>query len=224
MGKDCLFSGKIIYSSVVFYSKLKNKDRGFDESEADENRGRRKTRTLRISWGCSLVVDIVTKDLQAKSLLMEGIVATSYAEGDKFYIDPAKLLPLARFLPQPKSCEPLDFLEESCACQGEGGGEPPKGSLGGAIDTHFGSLKVLVKKMSAEGAALQGSGWVTNSLRSLWLTLDTTANQDDDKAAILVPSLLCSDLFVFVFHCSPLLPDKTLTRLVRSLLFHFSVT
>ncbi|CAF1697774.1 hypothetical protein Bca4012_000750 [Brassica carinata] len=34
--------------------------------------------------------------------MMEGIVATSYAEGDKFYIDPAKLLPLAKFLPQPK--------------------------------------------------------------------------------------------------------------------------
>lgn len=34
--------------------------------------------------------------------MMEGIVATSYATGDKFYIDPAKLLPLARFLPQPK--------------------------------------------------------------------------------------------------------------------------
>lgn len=34
--------------------------------------------------------------------MMEGIVATSYASGDKFYIDPAKLLPLARFLPQPK--------------------------------------------------------------------------------------------------------------------------
>ncbi|KAL8167158.1 hypothetical protein V2J09_008657 [Rumex salicifolius] len=32
----------------------------------------------------------------------EGIVATSYNAGDKFYIDPAKLLPLARFLPQPK--------------------------------------------------------------------------------------------------------------------------
>ncbi|KAL8162262.1 hypothetical protein V2J09_013751 [Rumex salicifolius] len=32
----------------------------------------------------------------------EGIVATSYTPGDKFYIDPAKLLPLARFLPQPK--------------------------------------------------------------------------------------------------------------------------
>ncbi|CAG7890781.1 hypothetical protein BRARA_A03798 [Brassica rapa] len=34
--------------------------------------------------------------------MMEGIVATSYAPGDKFFIDPAKLLPLARFLPQPK--------------------------------------------------------------------------------------------------------------------------
>lgn len=34
--------------------------------------------------------------------MMEGIVATSYSLGDKFYIDPSKLLPLARFLPQPK--------------------------------------------------------------------------------------------------------------------------
>lgn len=32
----------------------------------------------------------------------EGIIATSYTAGDKFYIDPAKLLPLSRFLPQPK--------------------------------------------------------------------------------------------------------------------------
>ncbi|XP_071686982.1 H/ACA ribonucleoprotein complex subunit 1-like protein 2 [Rutidosis leptorrhynchoides] len=32
----------------------------------------------------------------------EGIVATSYAAGDKFFIDPMKLLPLSRFLPQPK--------------------------------------------------------------------------------------------------------------------------
>lgn len=34
--------------------------------------------------------------------MMEGIIATSYSAGEKFYIDPAKLLPLARFLPQPK--------------------------------------------------------------------------------------------------------------------------
>nr|GMD84517.1 putative H/ACA ribonucleoprotein complex subunit 1-like protein 1 [Ipomoea batatas] len=34
--------------------------------------------------------------------MSEGIVATSYSAGDKFFIDPAKLLPLSRFLPQPK--------------------------------------------------------------------------------------------------------------------------
>ncbi|XP_073287333.1 putative H/ACA ribonucleoprotein complex subunit 1-like protein 1 [Primulina huaijiensis] len=34
--------------------------------------------------------------------MMEGIVATSYSAGDKFFIDPAKLLPLSRFLPPPK--------------------------------------------------------------------------------------------------------------------------
>ncbi|XP_019260689.1 PREDICTED: superoxide dismutase [Mn], mitochondrial-like isoform X2 [Nicotiana attenuata] len=42
----------------------------------------------------------------------------------------------------------------------EGGGEPPKGSLGSVIDTNFGSLEALIQKMNAEGAALQGSGWV----------------------------------------------------------------
>lgn len=34
--------------------------------------------------------------------LNEGVVAASYAEGDKFYIDPNKLLPLERFLPSAK--------------------------------------------------------------------------------------------------------------------------
>lgn len=44
----------------------------------------------------------------------------------------------------------------------EGGGEPPHGSLGCTIDTHFGSIEVLIQKMNAEGAALQGSGWVVS--------------------------------------------------------------
>ena len=34
--------------------------------------------------------------------MSEGILATAYKDGDKFYIDPYKLLPLERFLPQPK--------------------------------------------------------------------------------------------------------------------------
>merc|ERR1712054_734712 len=32
----------------------------------------------------------------------EGIAASSYKDGDKVYINPMKLLPLERFLPQPK--------------------------------------------------------------------------------------------------------------------------
>ncbi|CAN4102370.1 unnamed protein product [Withania somnifera] len=60
----------------------------------------------------------------------------------------------------------------------EGGGEPPKGSLGCAIDTNFGSPEALVKKMNAEGVALQGSGWVwlgvDKELKRL--VIETTAN------------------------------------------------
>uniref|UniRef100_G3MR68 Superoxide dismutase n=1 Tax=Amblyomma maculatum TaxID=34609 RepID=G3MR68_AMBMU len=76
---------------------------------------------------------------------------------------------------------------------GEGGGEPPHGALGWAIDQDYGSMENLIQKMSSEGAALQGSGWV-------WLALDkelkkvkveTTANQDPlvTKGANLVPLL-----------------------------------
>jgi hypothetical protein len=34
--------------------------------------------------------------------MSEGVLATSYNGGDRFFIDPYKLLPLDRFLPQPK--------------------------------------------------------------------------------------------------------------------------
>lgn len=44
----------------------------------------------------------------------------------------------------------------------EGGGDPPKGSLGWAIDEHFGSYGALMQKINAEAAALQGSGWVVS--------------------------------------------------------------
>jgi Fe-Mn family superoxide dismutase len=44
----------------------------------------------------------------------------------------------------------------------EGGGEPPNASLGWVIDTQFGSLEALIQKVNAEGAALQGSGWVVS--------------------------------------------------------------
>lgn len=75
----------------------------------------------------------------------------------------------------------------------EGGGHPPKGALGSAIDTHFGSLESLQQKMNTEGAALQGSGWVwlgaDKELKRL--VVETTQNQDPlvTKGASLVPLL-----------------------------------
>lgn len=44
----------------------------------------------------------------------------------------------------------------------EGGGDPPEGSLSQAIKANFGSLNQLIEKINAEGAALQGSGWVVS--------------------------------------------------------------
>ncbi|CAH9079286.1 unnamed protein product [Cuscuta epithymum] len=51
--------------------------------------------------------------------MMEGIIASSYSSGDKFYIDPAKLLPLAKFLPLPKG--------HPQAARGGGGGGRGRG-------------------------------------------------------------------------------------------------
>ncbi|KAL6219413.1 hypothetical protein ACLB2K_007172 [Fragaria x ananassa] len=64
--------------------------------------------------------------------VMEGIVATSYSQGDKFYIDPAKLLPLARFLPQPKGQKPAFSRGGGRGGRGfpRGGRGPPRGGRG----------------------------------------------------------------------------------------------
>ncbi|XP_077247784.1 putative H/ACA ribonucleoprotein complex subunit 1-like protein 1 [Tasmannia lanceolata] len=57
--------------------------------------------------------------------MMEGVIAASYSAGDKFYIDPAKLLPLARFLPQPKGQAQAGFRGG-----GRGGGRGGRGGGG----------------------------------------------------------------------------------------------
>ncbi|KMZ67235.1 manganese superoxide dismutase [Zostera marina] len=75
----------------------------------------------------------------------------------------------------------------------DGGGEAPHQSLGWAIDTSFGSLDNLMKKINADGAALQGSGWVwlayDKELKNL--KVETTPNQDPliTKGQNLVPLL-----------------------------------
>lgn len=59
--------------------------------------------------------------------MSDGVVATSYSAGDKFYIDPAKLLPLDRFLPKPKG-----------AGGGRGGGRGGRGGGRGGARGGFG--------------------------------------------------------------------------------------
>ncbi|KAK9802562.1 hypothetical protein WJX73_003277 [Symbiochloris irregularis] len=46
------------------------------------------------------------KDVYFTIKCQDGIVATSYSPGDKFYIDPGRLLSMQRFLPQPKGSGP----------------------------------------------------------------------------------------------------------------------
>ena len=49
---------------------------------------------------CDLTASVLVQHFTIK--MQEGVVATSYAAGDKFFIDPYKLLPMDRFLPKPK--------------------------------------------------------------------------------------------------------------------------
>ena len=49
---------------------------------------------------CDLTANFLVQHFTIK--MQEGVVATSYAAGDKFFIDPYKLLPMDRFLPKPK--------------------------------------------------------------------------------------------------------------------------
>lgn len=55
---------------------------------------------------------------------------------------------------------------ENLAPKNQGGGEPPSGALGQAINSSYGSLDELKKKMNAALAGIQGSGWA-------WLVQDT---------------------------------------------------
>jgi H/ACA ribonucleoprotein complex subunit 1 len=51
--------------------------------------------------------------------MSEGVQASSYSSGDKFFIDPMKLLPMERFLPREKGAAPAG---------GRGGGSGARGA------------------------------------------------------------------------------------------------
>ncbi|PHT98757.1 Superoxide dismutase [Mn], mitochondrial [Capsicum chinense] len=93
-----------------------------------------------------------------------------------------------------RALEPaISVFWKNLALTREGGGETLKGSLGYAINTNFGSLEAVIQRMNAEGAALQGSGWVWLGLDKelKCLIIETTANQDPlvIKGPNLVPLL-----------------------------------
>ncbi|XP_042948894.1 superoxide dismutase [Mn], mitochondrial-like isoform X4 [Carya illinoinensis] len=71
------------------------------------------------------------------------------------------------------------------------GGEPPKPSLGSAIDTQYGSLDALIQKVNADAAALQGFGckWLALDKERKQLSVETTADQDPlvTKGSALIP-------------------------------------
>ncbi|PHT65296.1 Superoxide dismutase [Mn], mitochondrial [Capsicum annuum] len=100
---------------------------------------------------------------------------------------------LTYILPNHVDMIAIDQRKDPPETRTTGGGEPPKGSLGYAINTNFDSLEAVIQRMNAEGVALQGFGWVWLGLDKelKCLVIETTANQDPlvIKGPNLVPLL-----------------------------------
>jgi len=69
---------------------------------------------------------------------------------------------------------------ENLAPKSSGGGEPPSGPLGKAIDANYGSLEEMKKKFNAALASVQGSGWawLVQDVQTGNIGIKTYANQD----------------------------------------------
>ena len=69
---------------------------------------------------------------------------------------------------------------ENLAPKKQGGGEPPSGKLGKAIDQAYGGLDGLKKLMNTKLAGIQGSGWawLVKDKETGALQVRTYANQD----------------------------------------------
>jgi len=69
---------------------------------------------------------------------------------------------------------------ENLAPKNAGGGEPPSGDLGKAIDEHFGSLDSMKQKFNTALAGIQGSGWawLVKDTQTGKIQIKTYANQD----------------------------------------------
>lgn len=69
----------------------------------------------------------------------EGVQATSFKDGDKFYIAPDKLLPIERFLPKPKVAGPPKPKKKKPS--GRGGAPGGRGGRGGFSRGGFGGSR-----------------------------------------------------------------------------------
>lgn len=69
---------------------------------------------------------------------------------------------------------------ENLAPKTKGGGEPPSGELGKAIDSSYGSLDAMKEKFNAALAGIQGSGWawLVQDVQTGAISIRTYANQD----------------------------------------------
>ena len=74
---------------------------------------------------------------------------------------------------------------------GKGGGELPKGELAQAIQARFGSIELLIEKLSAMAVAIQGTGWgwLGFDAAKKELVIASCANQDPLSILGCVPLL-----------------------------------
>ena len=72
---------------------------------------------------------------------------------------------------------------ENLAPTNQGGGEPPAGVLGKAIELAYGGLEPLKKTMNAKLAGIQGSGWA-------WLVKDKETGALQVRTYAVSPAIM----------------------------------
>lgn len=89
----------------------------------------------------------------------EGVQATSFKDGDKFYIAPDKLLPMERFLPKPKEVGPkIKRKSTGGAARGGRGGFGDRGVRGGSFGGRGGARGGFGGRGGARGGSFGGRG------------------------------------------------------------------
>lgn len=90
----------------------------------------------------------------------EGVHATSFKDGDKFYIGPDKLLPIERFLPKPKVMGPPKPKKKRAPTRGgPSGGRGGRGGFGGRGSSRGGGFRGGSRGGGFRGGSRGGGGF-----------------------------------------------------------------